>query len=133
MKKILKQISIGLVILFGAGIIMAGAGGVVIAAPGDNTEEVCKGIEATGGTCEDDGILDKVIMNIVNIFSWVVGVVAVIMVIWGGFSYVTSAGDPQKAAKGRMTIVYALVGLIIVALAQVIVKFVLNKITTTPS
>jgi hypothetical protein len=80
--------------------------------------------------------LNTTIRNAINIFSIVVGIVAVIMMIVGGFRYITSAGDATRVASAKNTIIYAIVGLIIVALAQVIVRFVLKEVTsssTSPS
>ncbi|PID30847.1 hypothetical protein CSA80_03730 [Candidatus Saccharibacteria bacterium] len=74
--------------------------------------------------------VNKTIKDIINIFSTIVGVVAVIMIIWGGLRYITSGGDSGKISNAKNTIIYALIGLIVVALAQFIVKFVLNKATT---
>jgi cytochrome bd-type quinol oxidase subunit 2 len=73
--------------------------------------------------------LDKVITAIVNIFSIVVGIVAVFMIIVAGIRFVTSGGDSNNVSSARSTIIYALVGLAVVVLSQVIVKFVLNRIT----
>lgn len=73
--------------------------------------------------------LDTLIKNIVNVLSVIVGIVAVIMIIIGGFKYITSAGDSANITSAKNTIVYAIVGLVIVALAQVIVRFVLSKTT----
>jgi len=67
---------------------------------------------------------------IVNIFSIVVGFVAVIMIIYGGVKYITSGGDSNNISGAKNTIVYAIIGLVIVALAQVIVHFVLAKAAT---
>jgi hypothetical protein len=98
--------------------------------------DVCEGVTmAGGGSCTPGGdtestdAINNLIAVIVNIFSWVVGVIAVIMIIWGGFSIVTAGGDAQKVGNGRKTITYALVGLVIVAMAQIIVRFVLGKVT----
>ncbi len=52
------------------------------------------------------------------------------MIVYGGFRYVTSGGDSSKVGDAKKTILYALIGLVIVALAQVIVKFVLSKTLT---
>lgn len=82
---------------------------------------------ATAGT-EVNNVIDTV----VNILSIVVGIVAVIMIIIAGFRYITSNGDSGAVSGAKNTIIYALVGLVVVALAQVIVKFVVNRITTTP-
>jgi hypothetical protein len=65
----------------------------------------------------------------VNIFSWVIGVVAVFAIIYGGFKYITSAGESGGVTSAKNTILYAIIGLVIVALAQVIVKFVLGNVT----
>jgi len=73
--------------------------------------------------------LDTTITNIVNILSIVVGIVAVVMIILAGFRYVTSGGKQESIASAKNTIMYAIVGLIIVALAQTIARFVLQKST----
>lgn len=98
-------------------------------------------IDPDGGTSTDcadtgDGATDKVndtITMIINVFSTVVGVIAVIMIIWGGLRYITSGGDSGKIGNAKNTIIYALLGLIIVALAQFIVRFVLAKATSDPA
>lgn len=69
----------------------------------------------------------KLVKNIVNLLSVVVGIAAVIMVIVGGFRFVTAGGDSAKIGTARNTIIYALIGVIIVAFAQILVKFVVGK------
>lgn len=71
--------------------------------------------------------LNDTIKLIVNFLSFIVGVVAVIMIIIAGLKYITSGGDSNNVASAKNTILYAIVGLVIVALAQVIVRFVLQK------
>ena len=80
-----------------------------------------------GGTPAKD--LNNTIGSIINILSAVVGVIAVIMIIVGGFRYITSGGKQESIVSAKNTLLYAVVGLIIVALAQVIVRFVLNDVT----
>lgn len=86
------------------------------------------------GGCENAGEAeDKVqglIRLIINIFSIVVGVVSVIMIIIGGLKYITSSGDSNNVTSAKNTILYAIIGLIVVALAQFIVQFVLSKALT---
>jgi hypothetical protein len=79
--------------------------------------------------CASADSINKVISNIINVLSIIVGIVAVIMIILGGFKYITSGGDSGSISSAKTTIIYAIVGLVIVALAQVIVKFVLSKAT----
>jgi hypothetical protein len=73
---------------------------------------------------------DSIIRSILIFLSAVVGFVAVVMLIFGGFRYVTSGGNSESISKAKNTIIYALIGLVIVALAQIIVQFVLNKAVT---
>ena len=102
---------------------------------------ICAGTKiATEGTvtstpsadCAADGSgggvtgIYKLATKIVNIFSVIVGIIAVIMIIFGGFKYITSGGDSGNVSGAKNTLIYAIVGLIIVALAQFIVRFVLN-------
>ncbi len=73
--------------------------------------------------------INNMITTIINIFSILVGIVSVIMIIYGGFRYVTSGGDSGNVSSAKNTIIYAIIGLVIVALAQFIVQFVLDKVT----
>ena len=99
-------------------------------AKGAIQEGVC---DASGQAQCDSGTatksLNDTITSVINILSVVVGVVAVIILIVGGFRYITSAGDTARVASAKNTILYAIIGLIIVALAQVIVRFVLGNVT----
>lgn len=82
-------------------------------------------------TQDPDEAVNNIIATVINIFSLVVGVVSVIMIIVGGLKYITSGGDSGNVSGAKNTILYAIVGLVIVALAQVIVRFVLGRVTTT--
>ncbi len=73
--------------------------------------------------------LNDLIEDIINIFSIVVGISAVIALIYGGFRYVIAGGDSGDITTSRNTVIYALVGLVIVVFAQVVVKFILGKVT----
>ena len=75
--------------------------------------------------------LTRFIRNVINILSAIVGVVAVIMIIVGGFRYITSGGNDASVTGAKNTILYAIIGLVIVALAQIIVHFVISRITTS--
>ncbi|HMT18630.1 MAG TPA: hypothetical protein PKD20_04425 [Candidatus Saccharibacteria bacterium] len=91
---------------------------------------------AGGTSCTEDGNdagtkVDNLVKNVINIISLVVGIAAVVMIIIGGLRYVTSNGDSGQVGNAKNTILYAVVGLVVVALAQVIVRFVVAKATTT--
>ena len=64
--------------------------------------------------------------SIINIFLYVVGTLAVVMIIVGGIQYALSAGDAGKMGKAKNTIMWSVVGLVIAILAWAIVNFVLG-------
>ena len=108
---------------------------VAYAADGDDVIQsgLCGGVELqlSSGDCADAGDssdkLNNLIKQVINILSIVVGVVAVVMIIFGGLKYITSGGDSSNVSSAKNTIIYAIIGLVIVALAQFIVRFVLGK------
>lgn len=63
------------------------------------------------------------ISKIANILAFISGAVAVIMVMYGGFQFMTSNGDSGKVTKGRDTVLYAAVGLVVIIFARLIVNF----------
>lgn len=73
------------------------------------------------------GSIGKAAQSLVNVFSIIVGVVAIVMIIYGGFRYITSGGDSGRVGNAKNSLIYAIVGLVIVALAQLIVHFVLGQ------
>jgi hypothetical protein len=83
-------------------------------------------------TQDPEPYLQNVVRDAINILSVVVGVVAVFLIIFAGFRYITSSGDAARVATAKNALIYAIVGLIIAALAQIIVRFVLNE-TTNPT
>ncbi len=72
--------------------------------------------------------VESILKLIINLFSVIVGVIAVIMIIVGGVKYITSGGASDKVTGAKNTILFAIVGLVVVALAQIIVRFVLTKV-----
>jgi cytochrome bd-type quinol oxidase subunit 2 len=73
--------------------------------------------------------INSLITSIINIFSLVVGIVAVIMIIIGGLRYITSGGESSNITSAKNTILYAIIGLVVVALAQFLVRFVLARVS----
>lgn len=104
----------------------------------DSQDQLCSGAINqqidSGGSCSSvsggTSSLNDKIAKVINLLSVIVGVIAVIMIIIGGFRYITSGGKQESVTTAKNTILYAVIGLIIVALAQVIVKFVLEKSTS---
>lgn len=66
--------------------------------------------------------------RISNTALLIIGLVSVIMLLYGGLRYVTSGGDNKKVTDAKNTVLYAIIGLIISILAYAIVNFVLNAV-----
>lgn len=75
--------------------------------------------------------INNLVHTVVNLLSAIVGIVAVIMIIVGGFRYITSGGNDTSVTAAKNTILYAIIGLVVVALAQIIVRFTLSKLTNS--
>jgi hypothetical protein len=129
----LKRLLIIITLFFSTFSISFSAAAPVYAQLSQNSKNAaCQGISSTtGGNCDANSAssLNNVIRIALQILSVVIGIIAVVMIIVAGLKFITSGGDAQKAASARNTILYAVVGLIIVALAQVLVRFVLSRAT----
>ena len=84
-------------------------------------------VKAAAG-CGATGTLDSALTSILNAIILIIGIVAVIFIIIGGVNYITSSGDSNKVKKAKDTILYSVIGLVICALAFVIVNFVIGSI-----
>lgn len=98
----------------------------------DVFDDVCNGNTSESAACENnqDDITgsDGIFARITRLIALIGGIIAVIMIIIGGFFYVTSGGDSGKIKTARDTIIYATVGLVVIALAQSIIVFIINRI-----
>jgi trbC/VIRB2 family len=121
-----QKILIGLIALFSVmGLVSAVAQPAMANGFGD---EINKGLEQVGG--KQTASANDVIKTIINALLFFIGVVAVIMIIWAGIQYTTSAGDSNKVATAKNTIVYAVIGLIVAIFAYAIVNFVVSTFNT---
>lgn len=74
-----------------------------------------------------------VITTITNTLLFIVGALSVIMIIFGGLRYATSAGNASSVTAAKNTILYAVVGLIIAFLAFAAVNWLLGALTSSTS
>ena len=93
----------------------------VVAAPAG---EIKKGINEVGGGGGDD--LGDNIKTIVNMLLFILGAIAVVMIVIGGIRYTTSNGDSSAVTSAKNTILYSVVGLIVAIMAYAIVNFVVG-------
>ena len=64
--------------------------------------------------------------TLVNVLLYIIGALAVVMIIVGGILYTTSTGDAGRVAKAKNTLMYSIVGLVVAFLAYAIVNWVLD-------
>ena len=137
MKAFIKKI----VATFGAAALLlvpqVALAGSVHAQSTDIQQSVCQGVtldgSATASTCaseDSQNNFNTLMARVINIFSIVVGSISVIMIIIGGFRYIISNGDSNSVTGAKNTILYAIVGLVIVLFSQIIVRFVLKATTS---
>ncbi|HET7302183.1 MAG TPA: pilin [Candidatus Saccharimonadales bacterium] len=100
----------------------------------NNTESVCRQ-SGTGNSavCQASSAnpisgTNGVIIKVVRIIATIGGVIAVIMMIVGGIMYITSDGDAGKVTSAKNTLIYAGVGLVVIALGQTLVVFIITRI-----
>ena len=74
-----------------------------------------------------------VFRQVTNVILYIVGIIAVIMLIIGGIRYVVSGGDAKKVTDAKNTVLYAIIGLVICFLAFAIVNFVINALPSGTS
>ena len=124
-KKTLTSAIIGLVVTLSASVLV-------------NTGMVILNINSTGGSVSSlpgQGLTaEEQQAQIQSAFTWaytVAGIVAVAFIIYGGIKYVISQGDPGKTRAATQSIVYAVVGLIVVLMAAAITALVTSSVSGT--
>lgn len=91
------------------------------------------GASASNNACVSQGTtgLDGILHTIVEVMITIVGIISVIMIMVGGIKYATSGGESSSAASAKNTVLYAVIGLIVAVVAQMLVFFVLSRFTTS--
>lgn len=70
----------------------------------------------------------QVITNIINVALTFVGSIVIILILWAGFKWMTSAGNTEIIKKSKETIINAVIGLVIIFASYVIVNFVIENL-----
>ena len=125
MKKSIISIAIMICAVFGASVLSTAS------LSGSASAQISEGIntattsEMKGKSIDGDNGLVK---TVVNVLLWAVGVLSVIMIIFSGFRYITSAGDASKTKSAQSALTYSVVGLIVAIMAYAIVNMVINRL-----
>ena len=119
--KIRNLIVASLMVLGLSGGMVAPAGAInFFPACGANSKtEICKSKKA-----DDIGSMTQII---INLLLFIIGIVAVIMIIIGGIKYITSNGNSQQVTSAKDTVLYSVIGLVVALMAYAIVNFVLAQ------
>ncbi len=93
-----------------------------------STESALEGANEFSSKCASNTLTSKggLSSTIVGTITLIAGVIIVIMIIYAGYSYIVSDGDPAKVKAAKSTLVNAIIGLVIVILARTIIYFVLG-------
>ena len=101
----------------------------------DLFSDTCKFQSAkTSATCSSKTTTDPIsgpqgiLLKVTTFIALIAGIAAVIVLIAGGIKFVTSNGDSSGVNSARQTIIYALIGLVVIVLAQAIISFVIYRI-----
>lgn len=98
-------------------------------APADST--LCRDDDETRGQSPEDNRLvgpNGILNRIAQLIAYVSGIAGIILILIGGFRYITASGDSNNINTAKNTILYAIVGLAVAATTQSIIAFVLNKL-----
>lgn len=125
-KSLLKQLLIVLGLMVGALTLLSlvPTASAALLSPTDNPQEIAA---ATGG----EGSARSLALRMVSYFLTFLGLIAVVMVIYGGITYVTAAGEDEKINSAKKIIMYALIGIVIVLISFAIVNTILGAGTGT--
>lgn len=93
----------------------------------------CRGQARSSAVCQTDAGdpingRNGVIRRATRIIAIVAGAAAIIVMVLGGIRYITSGGDPSQVSQAKRTIIFALVGLIVIAASQSIINFIITRI-----
>lgn len=75
-----------------------------------------------------DKLESQEVGNLLNVAYFLAGIVAVIVIIYGGVRYVTANGDPNNVKSAKNAIMYAVVGLVVVMMAAAMTQFVITYV-----
>ena len=80
------------------------------------------------GTTKSEGI-PTLLGNVINSVLGIIGSLALVMFIYGGATWMLSAGNQEQVTKGKNILIWATLGLVIIFTAYALVSFVLTTVT----
>lgn len=89
--------------------------------------KACQGVQAAGGACNGSDLLAS-FGTVANVLIFIIGAIAVLMVIVGALRYVLSGGDAAGIKNARDTILYSLIGVAVAMISYALVQFVIGRL-----
>lgn len=95
----------------------------------------CGGKAASSTVCKSQGNTsnpvygsDSILIKVTNLIAVFAGVIAVFIIVIAGGRFVTSGGDSNNVSTAKNTILYALIGIVVIILARTIIVYVINHL-----
>ncbi len=110
------------------------SGVAVLAGPADLTyadaaSEIKKGQQATGAGSDKKGFTE-IVQTVINMLLFIIGLVAVVVIIYSGIKFVLSSGDSNAIKGARDTMLYAVIGLVVAIMAYAVVGWVVKSFSS---
>ena len=123
MKQQIKNAALALVMVLGLSVPLAASAGAI------NVFEACNDTNKDTAVCksQDNDSVNNLAKDVISTLLFVIGIVAVIMIIIGGIRYTLSNGDASQIKSAKDTVLYSVIGLIVSMLAYAIVNFVVGR------
>jgi hypothetical protein len=93
--------------------------------PQTKTSAACS---AKGQTADPISGPNGILIHATHIVAYIAGAAAIVLLIIGGIRYITSGGDPSNVKSAKDTVVYALIGLAVIVLADALVTFIVGRL-----
>src|SRR5665213_560416 len=137
----LTKLKLTCLVMLGALLPMAFTTPILAASPPDTLlngaqNSACQGVgfgaNGCGNATDNSSKLSAILTDVLNILSIIVGIAAVIVIFVQGLRFIVSGGEPGAVTSARNGVLYAVVGIVLAAVAQLIVHFVLAKAAPPP-
>lgn len=97
--------------------------------PGTTAQEMLTEVGTTAGI-EGGGDITFIVGTIINVALSLIGIIMVVLIIYGGFLWMTARGEEKQVTKAKDVLTAAIIGLIIVLAAYAIARFVIQALVS---
>ncbi|MFZ2560609.1 MAG: pilin [Candidatus Nanoperiomorbaceae bacterium] len=138
-RKIMKRVGVALAFVPMLSLVLGGFGSLPAGAAVNSNNDSCANVSLGGGVkCGSNNSTPTnlfgaggIFQTVINILLFIIGILSVIMIIYSGIRYATSAGDTSRVTNAKNTLMYSIVGLVIAIFAYAIVNWVVFATTNT--